>query len=61
MQNFRVKNIKFKFHNKEGEKKRAEKYHTKLSIDGTLSDLLKVSVIHMPKQEMTKKKAAKKK
>ena len=46
---------------KNEKKKRAEKYHTKLSIEETLADVIKVSVIPMLRQEMLKKKAAKKK
>ncbi len=47
-------------------KTRAEKYDTKLAINGTFADVIKVSVIPMPKPEPEpktdiKKKASKKK
>lgn len=50
---------------KKEKKNRAEKYDTKLAIDGTFEDVIKVSVIPLPKPEPVpvtpKKKAPKKK
>jgi len=42
-------------------KKRAEKYDTKLAINGTFADVIKVSVVPMPKKEEAAKKQPKKK
>lgn len=41
-------------------KNRAEKYDTKLAINGTFADVIKASVIPMPKKEDKPKKENKK-
>ncbi|HMG67542.1 MAG TPA: hypothetical protein VK588_07645 [Chitinophagaceae bacterium] len=42
-------------------KTRADKYDTKLAINGTFADVIKASVIPMPKQVQPKKDKPKKK
>jgi len=39
---------------------RADKYDTKLAVNGTFADVIKASVIPMPKQEKPKDKPKKK-